>query len=170
MTRTDLGLHATVRAALRRVLGVKADRVGVVVRDGIVTLSGSVDTAHEKLTAERAVEEVQGVHAVAEELHVVGEADMEPTDEMLAGAVLNAFQAGAKAIGRDLIVKVEHGWAAITGTVATADEQEAVEQALECIPGLRGITSEIRVRGAERTASADRVRTPGAERIARRKA
>jgi osmotically-inducible protein OsmY len=75
MTRTDLGLHATVRAALRRVLGVKAERVSVAVRDGIVTLGGSVDNAQEKLSVERAVEEIPGVYAVAEELQIAVEAE-----------------------------------------------------------------------------------------------
>ena len=156
MIRTDLGLHAAVCTALRRVLGEGAERIGVVVRDGIVTLTGTVDTPHEKLATERAVDEVPGVHAVAEELHLPGELDSEPTDEMLAGTVLKAFGAGLAPIGRHLAIKVEHGWVAVIGTVASADEREAVEQALECVPGLRGITSEIRIESGADQAAANR--------------
>lgn len=70
MIRSDLGLHAAVSAAVRAALGVAATQVTIVVRDGVVTLSGVVGTAHEKVAAERAVQCVPGVHAVAQELGV----------------------------------------------------------------------------------------------------
>ena len=70
MMRTDLGLHAAVSGALRTTLGPAASEVTVKVEDGVVTLSGVVDTPDDKVAAERAVQRQPGVHAVVEALHV----------------------------------------------------------------------------------------------------
>ena len=67
MIRTDLGLHAAVRAALRRVIGARAERIGVVVRDGIVTLTGTIDTPHEKLAEVALLERYRVSRAVFRE-------------------------------------------------------------------------------------------------------
>jgi osmotically-inducible protein OsmY len=157
MIRTDLGLHAAVRAALRGTLGATATRVCVVVRDGVVTLSGVVDTPHDKVTVERAVQDVPGVRAVVEELQAVGERGTEMTDEQIAGAVLKALEAGVHPIGRDLTIKVEHGWVVIAGRVASSAESAAVERALECVPAVRGVTSEVRVQAQGEVLAGNRV-------------
>jgi len=157
MVRTDLGLHAAVRAALRGALGAMASRVGVVVRDGIVTLTGVVDTAQEKLAAERVVQQVPGVHAVAEELQVRGEHGTHMTDQMLAAAVLEALETGDHPIGHDVTIKVEHGWVVVGGLVASSAENAAVERALECVPGIRGVTSEVRIEPRDGPLVANRV-------------
>jgi osmotically-inducible protein OsmY len=70
MLRTDLSLHAAVSGALRRILGPAASQLTVKVQDGVVTLSGVVDTPDEKVAAERTVKRQPGVHAVVEALQV----------------------------------------------------------------------------------------------------
>jgi osmotically-inducible protein OsmY len=157
MVRTDLGVHAAVRTALRGVLGPAASRVSVVVRDGVVTLTGVVDTPQAKLAAERVTQQVSGVHAVAEELEVRGEQDLTLTDQAVAAAVLEALSAGAHPIGVGLTIKVEHGWVVIGGAVASSAESAAVERALECVPGVRGVTSEVRIEPRDQPLAANRV-------------
>jgi len=49
---------------------LKAAEIGVAVKDGVVTLSGYVDSYVKKWTAERAAARVFGVRAVAEEIQV----------------------------------------------------------------------------------------------------
>jgi osmotically-inducible protein OsmY len=154
MMRTDLALHAAVSAAVRAVLGKAAAEVTVVVRDGVVTLAGIVNTPAEKMAAEREAQRVQGVHAVAEELGIRS-ADLVPlTDEMLARTAVDALAAGVRPIGRDVTIKVENGWVSLGGVVASPAEYTAVERALECLPGVRGMTSEVRVTGAGERAPA----------------
>jgi osmotically-inducible protein OsmY len=142
---SDLGLHATISAAIRAAIGVAGADVTVLVRDGVVTLAGVVDTQAEKLAAERAAQRVPGVHAVAEELRVRSMYTPPVTDEMLARRALVALAAGASSIGNDVTIRVENGWMSLGGTVVSQAEYTAVEQALECLPGVRGMTSEVGV-------------------------
>ncbi len=67
---TDLQLQQNVIAELRWEPGVDAAAIGVRVEDGVVTLDGTVATYPQKVAAERAVERVAGVAAIADELTV----------------------------------------------------------------------------------------------------
>lgn len=147
MMRSDLMVHAAVSAALRRDLGATAGGVIVRVRDGVVTLAGVVDSADQKHHAERSVQQVAGVRAVAEELHVVGEHELPPDDARLAKAVADSLDIESAAPGRHITVGVEHGWVSLTGQVASAADYSAIERALECVAGVRGVTSEVHIIG-----------------------
>ena len=157
MMRTDLNLHTAVRGVLRDVLGSAATGVVVHAEDGIVRLSGAVQTADEKRAAEHAVQLVPGVHAVVEAIKVVNNAGPTVTDQALAQNALRALATGAHPIGRDVTIKVENGWLTLGGTVSSAVEYAAVERALECLDGARGIKSEVRVTNTTTDGAACRV-------------
>jgi osmotically-inducible protein OsmY len=65
---TDKQLQDDVIAELKRDPAVTATRIGVVVRDGVVTLSGEVRDLAQKLGVEHVVQRVSGVKALAIEL------------------------------------------------------------------------------------------------------
>ena len=67
---TDLRLRELVLQQLEWDSQVDAAGVGVAVRNGVVTLSGSIDSYAGKLAAERAVKRARGVRAVANNLQV----------------------------------------------------------------------------------------------------
>jgi BON domain len=97
MMRSDLMVHAAVCTALRRALGPVAGRIGVRVHDGVVTLTGSVETPDRTHAAEQ------------------------------------------------------------TAEVTSASDYSAIERALECVPGVRGVTSEVRLIEPAGNAPAGRV-------------
>jgi osmotically-inducible protein OsmY len=68
--RTDLEIQQDVMIELKWQPFLQAANIGVSVKDGIVTLSGTVDTYSQKVAAERAVKKVAGVRAVAEEIQI----------------------------------------------------------------------------------------------------
>lgn len=146
--RTDLNLHAAVSGALRTTLGPAASKVTVNVQDGVVTLSGVVDTPDDKVAAERAMQREPGAHAVVVTLQVANGHGNATDDEGLAHRALDALTTGEHPIGRDVIIRVEKGWLILTGTVATTAEYAAVERALECVEGAHGMRSEVRVADA----------------------
>lgn len=148
MMRTDLNLQVAVSAALRATLGATATEIAVSVEDGIVRLSGAVRTPEQKLAAERATQHVPGVHAVVEALKVMTNAGAAVTDQTLAQDAVQALATGAHPIGRDVTIQVENGWLTLGGTVASAVEYAAVERALECLAGARGMRSEVQITGA----------------------
>src|SRR5262245_16503720 len=79
LSSTDLRLRDLVMQQLGWDSQVNASGIGVAARDGIVTLSGYIDSYAGKLAAERAVKRVRGVRAVANSLHVTLRQDLPDT-------------------------------------------------------------------------------------------
>lgn len=143
MMRSDLMVHAAVCAALRRALGPVAGQVGVRLHDGVVTLTGIVESLDQKRTAEVTAEQVAGVRAVAEELQVDGMPAVLHDDVALAKAVADSLELEGVPAGRHITVRVESGWVSLSGQVTSASDYSAIERALECVPGVRGVTSQV---------------------------
>jgi hypothetical protein len=87
--RTDQEIHKDVIEELRWEQGVDAREIGVAVKDGVVTLTGKVDTYLKKWRAEEAAHRVSGVMAVANDIEVrtIGER----TDTDIAEAAVHAL-------------------------------------------------------------------------------
>lgn len=127
---------------------LKASEIGVAVKDGIVILSGNVDSYYEKLAAERAVKHVAGVKAVAEEIHVVLPTSLQRTDAQIAEAVLNAIKWNVAVPEETIKVKVENGWVTLSGTVNWEYQKDAAKVAIQNLSGLKGVTNLITVKAS----------------------
>jgi osmotically-inducible protein OsmY len=68
--KKDSEIQEDVMKELRWEPLLNATEIGVAVKSGIVTLSGTVDTYSKKLAAEEAAKRVMGVKAVAEDIEV----------------------------------------------------------------------------------------------------
>ena len=69
----DLSLRDYVLSELEFEPSVNAAHIGVAVDDGVVTLSGHVGSYAEKLAAEKIVQHLKSVRAIAEEMGLSGE-------------------------------------------------------------------------------------------------
>ena len=90
--KTDTELQQDVMNELKWEPTIKAVEIGVGVTDGVVTLSGYVDTYVEKWAAERAAALVFGVKAVAEQLKVRLPDAFQRRDEDIAQAAVNTLE------------------------------------------------------------------------------
>ena len=92
-----------------------ASEIGVSVKDGVVTLSGLVDTYSKKLAAEKAAQRVHGVKIVAVDLEVklfkVTKSDIE-----IAETIKNALRWNTLVNDDRVEVKVDGGWVYLDGT------------------------------------------------------
>lgn len=126
-----------------------ASEIGVTAKDGVVTLSGMVDTYSKKLAAEHAAQRVGGVKVVAVDLEVRVEKLGVRTDTQLAEAIENALK-WHSAVNEDLIeVKVDNGWVYMDGKVEWDYQKKAAENAVKDLIGVRGITNRIVVKTKE---------------------
>jgi osmotically-inducible protein OsmY len=66
--KTDHQLKTDVLAELAWEPSISAEHIGVTAKNGVVTLSGHVDTYWQKMAAETAAGRVKGVKALAEEI------------------------------------------------------------------------------------------------------
>jgi osmotically-inducible protein OsmY len=70
IVRTDQEIQTDVLTELRWDHSVPANEIGVAVKNGVVTLTGTVDTFLKKWRAEEAAHRVSGVIAVANDITV----------------------------------------------------------------------------------------------------
>jgi osmotically-inducible protein OsmY len=124
-----------------------APQIGVIVKDEVVTLSGTVDYYGQKLAAEKAAKRVKDVKVVAMDIEVrsAGHSDIK-TDSTIANAVRNALT-WHSAVNEDMVnIKVENGWIYLEGTVDWEYERKAAERAIENIRGVKGVVNSIKIK------------------------
>ncbi|HYR44517.1 MAG TPA: BON domain-containing protein [Terriglobia bacterium] len=143
---TDQELKRSVEEELNWERDIKSPtKVGVGVKDGIVTLSGHVESYTEKLAAEEAATRVAGVKAIVNELDVRLPFSSERTDEDIARAAANALD-WTTAVPRDQIkVTVNGGWIILRGVVPWYFQKLAAEAAVRDLFGVKGVRNLIDV-------------------------
>jgi osmotically-inducible protein OsmY len=121
-------------------------RVGVSVSDGVVTLTGHLDSYAEKVAARRAAQRVSGVKALAVEVDVVPLVDHVRSDTEIATAVENAL-AWNTSVPQDRVqVVVEKGWVTLSGELDWNFQRRAVERVIRPLKGVKGIIDNIELK------------------------
>ncbi|MBS1604677.1 MAG: BON domain-containing protein [Bacteroidetes bacterium] len=139
--RDDVQIQQDVISQLKWEPILNAAEIGVSVKNGIVTLSGQVDTYTKKMAAERAARKVAGVRAVAEDLQVGVSPIFRRTDAELAEAALNALK-WHSAVKEDKIkVKVEDGVVTLEGETEWDFQRTAAKQAVENLIGIKRVNN-----------------------------
>ncbi len=142
--KTDKELRRDVERELEWEPSVDERQVGVSVIDGIVTLTGDVGSYSEKWHAERAVERVEGVRGIANDLEV--KAASERTDTDIARAATDALRWNVMVPSDKVTVKVANGWLTLEGEVRWDFQRRAAERAVRELPGVRGLSNLITIR------------------------
>ncbi len=145
-TRTDEEIQANVLEELKWDTRVRPNEIGVAVKDGIVTLTGWVDSYLKKMAAEEAAHRVPGVKAVANDIEVRLPGFAERTDTDLAAAVLNALRWDAAIPTGKVDVTVSQGWVTLKGEVEYAFQKRDAERAVRRLSGVKGVSNLIVVK------------------------
>ena len=90
--KTDSELQRDIMTQLKWEPTIRAAEIGVGVKDGVVTLSGYVDSYSKWWAIERAVRRVSGVKEVAEDIKVSLPDSYKRTDEDIAQSATNAIK------------------------------------------------------------------------------
>ena len=141
--KTDSDLKNDILSELSWDPVVPEANVGVAVNDGVVTLSGHLDTYAEKVATKRAVERVAGVKAIAMEIDVVPPGIHKRSDTEIAMAAEHALGWNS-AVPKDKVkIAVEKGWVTLSGEVDWNFQRRAVERMIRPLKGVVGITDNI---------------------------
>ena len=127
---------------------VNATHIGVAVRNGIVELTGRVETFAEKLEAEHVALSVKGVKGVAQEIGVRLSSEKKTSDGELADRAARLLSWDARLHGDAITVKVEQGWITLTGQVRWSGEREFALSDVKRLSGVVGVTDAITLRPA----------------------
>jgi osmotically-inducible protein OsmY len=145
-TRTDLEIQQEVLAELKYDPRVQATEIGVTVKDGVVALTGWVDSYTKKWAAEEAAHRVRSVKAVANDIEVRLPPAAERTDLDIAAAVARALEWDAMLDLNKLDVTVSKGWVTLRGQVEWQFQKEDAERVVRRIAGVKGVTNLVTVK------------------------
>jgi len=146
--KTDYEIKEDVLAELLWQPNIDETKVGVVVEDSVVTLSGVVDNYTKKLAAEKAAKKVQGVKAVAIDIEVKYGTAYKKTDKEIAKAVVNALEWDNSIPEEKISVKVENGWVYLSGELQWNYQKEAAKKTVENLLGVKGVVNSIQIKQA----------------------
>jgi osmotically-inducible protein OsmY len=144
--RTANELRTDVLAELNWDPGIRDEDIATAVKDGVVTLAGTVDTYAQRYAAGRAVERVNGVKAIVNDLTVKLPGTMERSDADLAHAAVNALRWNVQVPDERIQVKVANGWLTLEGDVDRYFQREAADRAVRYLMGVKGVTNLILMR------------------------
>jgi osmotically-inducible protein OsmY len=153
--KTNVDLQQDVIDELQYEPSVEAAGIGVTAKDGIITLTGTVQSYAEKWSATQATERVSGVKAVVDEIKVKLSYTHERGDKDIAQAALRALEWDVQVPHTKIMVKVEQGRVTLEGDVDYKYQQTAAVNAVRNLTGVTCVTDLIHVKP---TASASEVK------------
>jgi osmotically-inducible protein OsmY len=141
----DLSLREEVERELSWEPVVRSAEIGVGVRDGVVTLMGTVDSYTAKRAAEHAAARVRGVKAISSQLEVKPAGSAERSDADIAWAAANVLAWNSLVPAERVQVQVSHGHITLEGSVDWRFQRTAAEDALANLAGVTGLANLITV-------------------------
>jgi osmotically-inducible protein OsmY len=144
--KSDLEIQQDVFNQLKWEPFVKASEIGVSVNNGIVTLSGLVDSYSKKVAAENATRKVTGVKAIAEDIQIGVSPTFKKTDTEIAESVIKALKWHSAVPDEKLQVKVEEGIVTLDGEVEWEYQRTSAKNAVANLVGVRNVISNISVK------------------------
>lgn len=134
--KTDTQIQEDVIEQLQWEPAIDAAGIGVAVKNGVVTLSGKVDTYLKKILAEKAARKVTGVKAVAEDIQVGPLPGYQRTDAEIAEAVVNSLKWSSNVPDDKIRIKVEDGVVTLDGEVKFDFQRVAARKCVEKLYGV----------------------------------
>lgn len=155
MVQTDEQIQHEVLRELSFDPSVQPNEIGVAVKDGVVTLTGTVDSFLKRWAAEEAAHRVRGVKAVANDIEVRLPTTSERTDADIAAAVTRALDWDAFIDTDRIEVTVSKGWVTLKGEVEFGFQRADAERVARRVMGVRGVSNLIVVKPRKKPAPED---------------
>jgi len=145
--KTDSQLQQDVMAQLVWEPLLRSAEIGVSVKDGIVTLSGSVDSYAKKSEAEDAAKKVVGVKAVVEKIEIKYASTWAKKDDGdVAAEIVSAFKWNWEVPAETVKARVEKGWVTLEGEVEWNSQSDAATKAVRRLLGVTGVSNNIKIK------------------------
>jgi osmotically-inducible protein OsmY len=141
LVKTDTQLKTDVLSELKYEPTVKVTDIGVLVKDGTVTLNGYATNYGEKWDAVHAVKRVAGVKAIADEITVNLPGSLHHTDGDLATAAADKIDWSTTIPAAAVVVTVREGWLTLNGEVEWWYQKNAAEQVVQHLAGVKGVSN-----------------------------
>jgi osmotically-inducible protein OsmY len=164
--KSDIEIQKNVIDQLNWEPILRATEIVVAVKNGVVTLSGTVPTWSQKMAAENAVKKVAGVKALAEHVLVGIEPDFVRSDTELADAVVHALKWNIAVPDEKIMIKVENGIVCLEGEVEWEYQRAAAINTVEHLAGIKLVNNFITIKPKINSADIKQKITAALERSA----
>jgi osmotically-inducible protein OsmY len=145
--KTDSELQQDVIAELKWEPLLREAEIGVSAKDGVITLTGTVDGYAKKTEAEDAVKRVAGVKAVVEKILVKYAGNWGKKDDNdIATEIVNAFKWNWEVPSDKIKARVEKGWVTLEGEVEWNFQRDHAKEAVTKLLGVTGVSNDITVK------------------------
>ena len=144
--KTDAELQQHVMDELKWEPTIHASEIGVAVKNGVVTLSGTVDSYGKKWAADRAARRVFGVKAVTEEIKVTLASSFKRADKDMALSARTVLNWNLWVPSDRVKVMVQEGRITLSGDVDWYYQKEHAEDAVRHLVGVLGVVNSITVK------------------------
>jgi osmotically-inducible protein OsmY len=125
---------------------LNAAEIGVIVKDGVVTLTGVVDSYAKKEEAENAAKSVTGVKVVVEKIDIkLNKSSGKKDDNEIADDLIKAVKLNWQIPKEKISAKVEDGWVTLEGEVEWNYQKEAAYDIAKYQYGVKGVTNNITI-------------------------
>lgn len=143
--KNDLEIQADVLAEMRWDPKINAPQIGVEVSNGVVTLSGYVESYLEKISAEKAAKRVIGVGAIAQEIKVLLPGSSIRSDTEIARQIQSIISWSDIDPNDQIHIKVEQGFITLSGKVEAFHKKELAQKYASNMLGVTGICNLIEI-------------------------
>lgn len=135
-TRTDTELAHAALDALTWNIEVPHERIKLAVKDGWITLEGTVDWQFQRRAAERAVRVLTGVKGVIDRI-TLAQPSVNPS--VVKQRIAEALRRSATVDSQRISVEALDSKVVLTGSVRSWAEREDVESAVWAVPGVSSV-------------------------------
>jgi osmotically-inducible protein OsmY len=137
--KSDMQIQRDVMDELKFEPFLNASEIGVAVKEGVVTLSGRVDSYAKKLSAEKAAKKVVGVKAVAEDIQVGISPLSKKTDAEIAESIIHNLKWNTAVQDEKIKIKVENGNVTMEGEVEWEYQRSSAQRSIENLTGVHAV-------------------------------
>lgn len=144
--KNNAELQTDVQNAIKWEPLLNAAEIGVTAKDGVVSLTGVVDSYAKKMEAENAAKKVIGVKALVEKIEVKFPSSWTKTNAEIANEVLTGLKNDWSIPHDKVTIKVEDGWVTLEGELPWNYQKNAAKSAVNYLTGVKGVTNNIKIK------------------------